>query len=618
MELSTSRDEMSKSDKRVRRGLYRLAAGRVKLKEVLKEIVVTDEDKEAAARWMEETPVVPAVQDSAATGAASSNGADGENKPADTAAMAALSKKVDELQEIAKARDAEIKKLLEQKEQQIKKINSLMLTTKDDDTKSLSEQQVKQSDLFAELTTKLLASERKAQSTDERLGKLTKEWSQAMADTQAAQKAMEDMQLKHLKKWKDFSDDTAIDGNENGDKASGLNDAEETIKLQHKLKQAIENVRQAEITRKSLDEAVTMNQTLQSKLDEVKTKYSALQTSRSSGNGSNSQSSSASASAAGPSTPKQKYSSPGSSSTPSGEKSESSEKHERDAAKLHKDYRKVRKELAAAIASKEAAKAKLATTERERQSLSQANTRLLKQAAERDDVNAKSLSTILHLKQLTDQMSKEKENLENQIKSSQQVALAARLAANARERVTEEFEKARKQLDLQAKGWEEKFNSVSKEKEVLEGKLTQQKAVMATALKDAEKSKKRCDELVSESTKLEDEKRQLKESLAVSKQEAAKAASAANHPRSLVENSLGGMGGSSSGFTVDQLSTQVSVLKNRLVCPVCNVRDKSCILLRCRHMFCRHCVDENIRNRSRKCPACASRFDTKDVSEIWL
>lgn len=438
-----------------------------------------------------------------------------------------------------------------------------------------------------------------------------------MADTQAAQKAMEDMQLKHLKKWKDFSDGPAMDGKENGNNGSGLHDAEEMILLQHKLKQAIENVRQAEITRNSLDEAVTMNQALQSKLDEVKSKYLALQASRSSGNGSNTQSSSATASAstAGPSTPKQKHSSSGSGSTPSGEKSETTEKQERDAAKLHKEYRKVRKELAAAIASKEAAKAKLATSERERHSLSLANSRLLKQASERDDVNAKSLSTILHLKQLTDQMKKEKENLENQIKSSQQVALAARLAANARERVTEEFEKARKELDVQVKDWEGKFNSVSKEKEVLEGKLVQQKAVMATSLKDAEKSKKRCDELVSESTKLEDEKRKLKESLGVAKQEATKAASAANRP---AENSLSGMGSSSSVFTVDQLSTQVSVLKNRLFCPVCNVRDKCCILLRCRHMFCRHCIDENIRNRSRKCPACASRFDTKDVAEIWL
>ena len=166
--------------------------------------------------------------------------------------------------------------------------------------------------------------------------------------------------------------------------------------------------------------------------------------------------------------------------------------------------------------------------------------------------------------------------------------------------------------------WEEKFNNVSNEKETLEVQLAKQKAVMATALKDSEKSKMRCDELVAESIKLEDEKRQLEESLAVAKREAAKAASASNRPNSFEDSSFGGLGSSSSGFTVDQLSTQVSVLKNRLFCPVCNVRDKSCILLRCRHMFCRHCVDENIRNRSRKCPACGSRFDTKDVAEIWL
>lgn len=494
-----------------------------------------------------------------------------------------------------------------------------MLATHENDTESFSEQQVRQSDLFAELTAKLLASERKAKSTEEKLEKLTKEWSQAMADTQAAQQAMEDMQMKHWKKWKDLSDDTAMDVDENGDNANGMYNAEEVIKLQHKLKQAVENVRQAEMTRKSLDEAVRLNQNLQTKLDEVRTKYAALQASRSNGNGTNSQSSSAApASATGPSTPKQKHSLSGSSSTPSIDKSEANEKHERDPAKLHKDYRKMRKDLATAIASKETAKAKLEKTERERQSLNLANSRLLKQAAERDDVNAKSLSTILHLKQLTDQMAKEKENLENQIKSSQQVTLAARLAANSRERVTEEFEKARQEMELQVKEWEEKFNNVSNEKETLEVQLAKQKAVMATALKDSEKSKMRCDELVAESIKLEDEKRQLEESLAVAKREAAKAASASNRPNSFEDSSFGGLGSSSSGFTVDQLSTQVSVLKNRLFCPVCNVRDKSCILLRCRHMFCRHCVDENIRNRSRKCPACGSRFDTKDVAEIWL
>lgn len=489
-----------------------------------------------------------------------------------------------------------------------------MLKTDDNNSTPLSDEQVKQSNLFVELTVKLLVSERKAQTSDEKLEKLRKEWSQALADTEEAQKAMEEMKSKHLKKWKDFSEDRNDGAEMSDENAIWKNNAEENIRLQHKLKQAIENVRQAETTRKSLEEAVSMNQTLQAKLEEVKAKYLALQASRSSsGNASNSQSST-SGSSSGASSTKQKHSSSFSSSNPSGEKNESSEKHEKD-AKLHREFRKIRKELAAAIASKEAAKAKLSTSERERQSLSQANARLLKQAAERDDVNAKSLSTILHLKQLTDQMSKEKDNFENQIKSSQQISLAARLAVNARERVIEEFEKARKDLDLQVKDWEDKFSSVSKQKEMLEGKLTQQKAIMASALKDLEKSKKRCDELACDSTKLDDEKRLLKESLAVAKQQASKAASLS---RTLVDKAGIANGVTSSGFTADQLSTQVSVLKNRLVCPVCNVRDKNCILLRCRHMFCKHCVEENIKNRSRKCPACGSRFDTKDVADVWL
>jgi len=59
-------------------------------------------------------------------------------------------------------------------------------------------------------------------------------------------------------------------------------------------------------------------------------------------------------------------------------------------------------------------------------------------------MNAKSLSTILHLKSLTEQAEREKEAREREAKSSEQVALAARLAENAKERVTEEALKEKK------------------------------------------------------------------------------------------------------------------------------------------------------------------------------
>jgi E3 ubiquitin-protein ligase BRE1 len=71
----------------------------------------------------------------------------------------------------------------------------------------------------------------------------------------------------------------------------------------------------------------------------------------------------------------------------------------------------------------------------------QTNARLLKQSTEKDDMNAKSLSTILHLKHLTEQLTKEKENLEQQAKIAGQLALSARLTANAKERVAEEVSK---------------------------------------------------------------------------------------------------------------------------------------------------------------------------------
>jgi E3 ubiquitin-protein ligase BRE1 len=152
----------------------------------------------------------------------------------------------------------------------------------------------------------------------------------------------------------------------------------------------------------------------------------------------------------------------------------------------------------------------------------------------------------------------------------------------------------------------------------MDGKNSQHKAKMEALLKDVDKAKSRCEELATESTRLHEEKQKMMELLAIAQREANDAVKAS---QGLTGSSGGGGGGGigiPSEFTAEQLSTQVSVLKSRLVCPVCNCRDKKCILLRCRHMFCRACVDESIKNRSRKCPACGGRFDSKDVADVWL
>ena len=79
--------------------------------------------------------------------------------------------------------------------------------------------------------------------------------------------------------------------------------------------------------------------------------------------------------------------------------------------------------------------------EKERDMLMETNARLLKQSAEKDDMNAKSLSTILHLKNLTEQLTQGKISMELQLKNAGQISLAARLATNAKDRVAEEIVK---------------------------------------------------------------------------------------------------------------------------------------------------------------------------------
>jgi E3 ubiquitin-protein ligase BRE1 len=155
--------------------------------------------------------------------------------------------------------------------------------------------------------------------------------------------------------------------------------------------------------------------------------------------------------------------------------------------------------------------------------------------------------------------------------------------------------------------------SIRKEKEQVECLLAQSKENINSITKDLDTARARCDELVSESNVKEDERKRVYESLAVVKRESEvaimKAAASSNGISS------GNIGG---GTASEGLNAQVKYLSNKVHCPVCNVRDKNCILLRCRHMFCHQCVDVTVKNRSRKCPACAQRFDMKDVAEIWL
>ena len=76
--------------------------------------------------------------------------------------------------------------------------------------------------------------------------------------------------------------------------------------------------------------------------------------------------------------------------------------------------------------------------EYERDELLNTNIRLSKRCAEKDEMEKKSITTILHLKQLTEKLEQEKTILEKKIKGSEQFGLAARLTLKAKQKVEEE------------------------------------------------------------------------------------------------------------------------------------------------------------------------------------
>lgn len=65
---------------------------------------------------------------------------------------------------------------------------------------------------------------------------------------------------------------------------------------------------------------------------------------------------------------------------------------------------------------------------------------------------------------------------------------------------------------------------------------------------------------------------------------------------------------------MDMLDMALGMLR----CSVCKDRFKSVAIKKCFHLFCKECIDENLRNRSRKCPACGEKFGQDDVTPIYF
>jgi E3 ubiquitin-protein ligase BRE1 len=487
----------------------------------------------------------------------------------------------------------------------------------------------------------LKASSELTKELEDTLEKTRNNWSKAVANEKAAIATIDEMTTKFNKRWSELTGDSSLDhtskeGNEEG-MLKIKEQALEITELQHKLDQALENVRQTESTRNSLKEALLLNGSIQSKLDEIKAKYAAVQAQRNNLVAGNR--------ASGVVNPPASTSSQNNKDKVTDQSSVSNSRDkesgtpiappEKDATannnKMDKMYRKARKDLAALKESKEIVKGKLDRSEKERESLGEANARLLKQIAEKDDVNAKSLSTILYLKGQTDVLLAEKHILEQQTKTAGQLALAARLATNAKDRFADEVAKEKSHLELRIEELENVRKQSKLEHDRLVSELAELQGKVSAEDSELQNARTRINELVEESAEQRERTSDLESAFSKANREAREAKSklqlhmdnisAANAASSTATStSIGSMRVAAGGseFTVEQLTTQISVLKSRLACPVCHERDKQCIIMRCRHMHCQQCVDDQISNRSRKCPTCNNKFSEKDVEDIWL
>jgi E3 ubiquitin-protein ligase BRE1 len=63
---------------------------------------------------------------------------------------------------------------------------------------------------------------------------------------------------------------------------------------------------------------------------------------------------------------------------------------------------------------------------------------------------------------------------------------------------------------------------------------------------------------------------------------------------------------------------QVAYYREKLICNVCHDREKSTVISKCFHVFCAECVQQNLRDRHRKCPGCGIKFGEQDVHRLFL
>jgi len=130
----------------------------------------------------------------------------------------------------------------------------------------IDEKDIKMSPIFIDKSQKLSSTEEQVKSLQKELQSVKERWALSKGDIEVANKTIRALEEKHNKRLRELSGE---EGDEAGKKGY-LNQAKLFMELEHKLKHALDNVRQSESTRVSLSDAHSINETLHRQIGELK------------------------------------------------------------------------------------------------------------------------------------------------------------------------------------------------------------------------------------------------------------------------------------------------------------------------------------------------------------
>lgn len=567
-EVCRTRDEYATRERKIRRNVYRAHAQILSIEQVVKAIDNDEIDAEIQTQVKQE-----AVQSNAEKRQVKQ-----ESQPVEQEISSVSTAKVENLQHHLEDVRAQIKNRDDTIERLNRKCSQLERQTNELTAQIPTPQDVRQWQSLVAESAQLKTSQQELQRLHKQCQRLQQEYANAKGDADALQNAMLDLTQQYETQRQD-----------NGDH---YDSSTSRIELEHKLAQALENVRQAEVVRDHLKQALALNEKLQARVVNLQEENSELQ----------------------------RQIEEHSSSLPQPQKEDISiaekagvtfaELTEKQFDRLYLDNRKMKKDLATLTEAKSSLKAKIERLEKERLQMNDSHARLLQQHAEKDEMNSKSLSTVLHLKSQTEQLRHEKKILEDQAKSASELAEAAHAVASAKEAVTREMQEVEESLRARIEEVLQELAELQAKYLDAQNKQDQESGKLATLKSELDNIKQRCDALVGQ---LEEKQKEINDLVEKISETESKWNRAQDQLSTLQDSES-----SIESVVIKNLNTHISQLKSRLACPVCHYREKECIIMRCRHMHCKQCVNERIQTRSRQCPTCNQKFSENDVEDVFL